>query len=202
MSKPSNRPTRLATLLLACGLVLSALALADAPLSAMAQESAPAKVFSNYSGTGPGPTGVTEERTPQENERLYQSLKGYLMSPYCPGLTIGSCGSGAAEVLRADLREWVDMGYSREDIVHYYASTFGEEFLGRPPFRGSAIVVWVAPIAALLLGFVAVTVWIRRSAPAKDVAQGQSPAASSAGDDGIDPETEARLEAEVRARYS
>jgi cytochrome c-type biogenesis protein CcmH len=138
-------------------------------------------------------------RTQDENDHLYQQLKGYLMSPYCPGLTLGSCGSGAAELLRADLHEWVDAGYTRDEIVRYYASTFGEEFLGRPPFRGSAIVVWVAPIVALLLGLVAVTVFIRRASRGKQAASPDQPVAPRPS---IDPETEARLEAEVKAHYS
>ena len=192
-----HRLLRRTALILASAGAIFALVGAASP--AVAQESAPAKVFSNYSGTGPGPSGPTEVRTQAENDRLYQNLKGYLMSPYCPGLTLGSCGSGAAEVLRADLHEWVDAGHTREDIVRYYAATFGEEFLGRPPFRGSAIVVWVAPIVALLLGLVAVTAWIRRSAPAKTASAADSPPTPTAS---IDPETEARLEAEIKAHYS
>ncbi len=220
MLTPPNHPLRsaaspLAGGILACSL-LSLVLLASVPLgvapfasvpaafaqeAAPAEEPAPARVFSNHSGTGPGPSGATETRSAQENARLYQSLKGFLMSPYCPGLTLGACGSGAAELLRLDLREWVDAGLTRDAIVGYYVGIFGEEFLGRPPFRGSAIVVWVAPIAALLIGLIGIALWLRRAAPSGPGGLVNAPGADPTSAKSIDPETEARLEAEIRARY-
>lgn len=226
MLTPPNRPLRSAASpltggLLACSLLslvlLASVSLGVAPFAsvpaAFAQEAAsaeepapaegvaPAQVFANHSGTGPGPSGATETRSSQENARLYQSLKGFLMSPYCPGLTLGSCGSGAAELLRLDLREWVDAGLTRDAIVSYYVGIFGEEFLGRPPFRGSAIVVWVAPIVALLVGLFGIALWLRRAAPSNPGGLVNAPGADPTDAKSIDPETEARLEAEIRSRY-
>jgi len=202
MPTTHDRPFRSAVILLVGGIFACTL-LGGGLLGASAvgaQESA--QVLSNHSGTGPGPSGPQEARSAKENERLYQSLKGYLMSPYCPGLTLGACGSGAAELLRLDMREWVDAGYTREAIVGYYARTFGEEFLGRPPFRGSAIVVWLAPIAAVLLGLVGIGIWLKRAAPQNATEMVDPGPVRELPSQDIDPETEARLEAEVRARYS
>lgn len=154
----------------------------------------------NISKTGPGPSGELVQRTPAQNERLYQRLKGLYMSPYCPGLTLGSCGSGAAELLRADLREWVFEGHKAKDITAYMIDTFGEEIMGRPPFRGSAILVWLAPIAAVLLGLWMAARWMRRNAP-KTAAAAPQPEEESPPPLPLDPELDARLEAEVRARY-
>ena len=160
---------------------------------------------SNFSKTGPGPTGALVKRSEAESERLYQHLKGLYMSPYCPGLTLGSCGSGGAELLRADLREWVFEGHKEQDITRYMIATFGDEIMGRPPFRGTAILVWVAPIVAVLIGLWLSMGWIRRNSRPKPAPQGDMTAAqgrppSVPADKDMDPELEARIEAEIRAR--
>jgi len=147
----------------------------------------------NLSGTGPGPTGELVHRTQAENERLYQRLKALYMSPYCPGLTLGSCGSGAADLLRADLREWVFEGHKEKDITEYMIATFGEEIMGRPPFRGTAILVWLAPILAVLVGLWAAMRWVRKNVSRKgEMAEDSTP---------MDPQLDAQVEAEVRAHY-
>ena len=155
----------------------------------------------NISGTGPGPQGELVQRTPAQNERLYQKLKSLYMSPYCPGLTLGSCGSSAAELLRADLREWVFEGHKEKDITSYMIALLGEEVMGRPPFRGSAILVWVAPILAVLFGLWAVMRWIRKNAPGPMPGEVAGMKSSGPSHLDIDPERDARLEAEVRAHY-
>ncbi len=157
----------------------------------------------NVSKTGPGPTGALVHRSEAMNERLYQHLKGLYMSPYCPGLTLGSCGSTGAELLRADLREWVFEGHKEEDITRYMIATFGDEIMGRPPFRGTAILVWVAPGLAVLLGLWVAMAWIRRNSRRKLEARVASPrgeAGKPGDEEPPDPQLEARLEAEIRAR--
>ncbi|HKI84609.1 MAG TPA: cytochrome c-type biogenesis protein CcmH [Candidatus Krumholzibacteria bacterium] len=157
----------------------------------------------NVSKTGPGPTGALVQRSEAMNERLYQHLKGLYMSPYCPGLTLGSCGSTGAELLRADLREWVFEGHKEEDINRYMIATFGDEIMGRPPFRGTAILVWVAPGLAVLLGLWLAMAWIRRNSRRKlesRTAAASGDGASPAAEDESDPQLAARVEAEIRAR--
>jgi cytochrome c-type biogenesis protein CcmH/NrfF len=179
-------------------LLVAAVALPAAAQEVGSADPAPQHQHRNISGTGPGPQGPLVERSEAESEKLYQSLKGFLMSPYCPGLTLGSCGSGAAELLRADMREWVFEGHTREDIVDYYVATFGEEFLGRPPFRGTAILVWVAPIIALLVGLWAAMRWIRKNSGREKVNAAPQPVHEPEVLD--DAELDARLEAEIKAR--
>jgi cytochrome c-type biogenesis protein CcmH/NrfF len=157
----------------------------------------------NVSKTGPGPTGALVERSEAMNERLYQHLKGLYMSPYCPGLTLGSCGSTGAELLRADLREWVFEGHKEEDINRYMIATFGDEIMGRPPFRGTAILVWVAPVLAVLVGLWLAMGWIRRNSRRKlqtQSAVGSEDAGKPASPEAPNPQLEERIEAEIRAR--
>jgi cytochrome c-type biogenesis protein CcmH len=155
----------------------------------------------NVSKTGQGPQGTLVERSEVESERLYMRLKGFYMSPYCPGLTLGSCGSGAADLLRTDLRSWVVEGHTEEDITTYMIATFGDEVLGAPAFKGGAIVVWVAPILALLLGLILLVAFLKRnSAPAAPASAAEPAAAPVAEEFKLSDALDQRLEAEVQAR--
>lgn len=163
----------------------------------------PAHHHMNVSKTGPGPTGKLVQRSEAASEHLYQHLKGLYMSPYCPGLTLGSCGSSGAELLRADLREWVFEGHTEKDITSYMVATFGDEIMGRPPFHGTAILVWAAPVVAVLLGLWLAMRWIRRNSRRKQQTSATaSPveAPHAEADQDLDSQLGARVEAEIRAR--
>ncbi len=196
-----------------CALLLVLALLWCLPLSAVAQSTVatqtppadqpPAHHHMNVSKTGPGPTGRLVQRSEAASEHLYQHLKGLYMSPYCPGLTLGSCGSSGAELLRADLREWVFEGHTEKDISSYMVATFGDEIMGSPPFHGTAILVWVAPLAAILLGLWWAMGWIRRNSRRKLQARAAaSPveAPHAEADKDLDSQLGARVEAEIRAR--
>jgi cytochrome c-type biogenesis protein CcmH/NrfF len=170
----------------------------SAPTTTAADASPTGHHHSNFSKTGPGPQGKLVQRSPAMSERLYQHLKGLYMSPYCPGLTLGSCGSEGARLLREDLREWVFEGHTKADITSYMIATFGDEIMGRPPLHGSSLLVWVAPVLVLLFGLAWSIRWIRRNSrrwgKTVETLHEAEPVAE------VDPELEARLEAEVRAR--
>ena len=207
------RPT--AMILVAATTLVGLVLLAPVP-SLLAQAEQAGHDHPSYSDTGPGPTGELVQRTPAQSARLYQKLKGKYMSPYCPGITLGSCGSGHAELLRQDLKYWIDEGHTEADITAYLVEIFGDEIMGSPPFRGGAILVWVFPIAIVLIGGWLVARYLMRqtvkAAPAGNVVEAdfdidvEGSSASRTGDEpdlgiGLDPELDARLEDEIRAHY-
>ena len=87
-----------------------------------------------------------------------------LMSPYCPGLSLYSCRSGNADILRNNIRERLAAGETREEIVESLVAEFGENILGAPPNKGFARAAWLGPIAMSLVGILIVVVALRRYA--------------------------------------
>jgi cytochrome c-type biogenesis protein CcmH len=75
-----------------------------------------------------------------------------LMCPVCAGQTVADSGSQLAEQMRAEIRQRLQAGQTRDEIVAYFIGQFGEGVLARPPARGTGLVLWLSLPVALLLG--------------------------------------------------
>lgn len=122
-----------------------------------------------------------------DQERSARRIFSEFFSPFCPGRTIEDCPSSKAGELRAQIRERLSSGSSREDIENYLVSVYGESLLAMPRASGFGQAAWLGPILFGLFGLGLVVLWLRR---AKSL--GDSPAAAK-----IDPELQARIEREI-----
>jgi cytochrome c-type biogenesis protein CcmH len=106
-----------------------------------------------------------QEKSPYDSDVLREARKIYnqIMSPYCPGQTLSNCGSGSAEVLRAEIRDRLAAGESPETIMASLVEEFGEDVLAEPPKSGFASLVWLGPIVLLLAGSVVIVAYLRRN---------------------------------------
>jgi cytochrome c-type biogenesis protein CcmH/NrfF len=103
-------------------------------------------------GSGGSPSDEAFER----HRRAHQ-LSMQLMSPYCPGRTLANCPSPNADVVREEIRRYMDLGLSDAEIAARVKRDFG---VGAP-VPGSPI-GWTIPIAALVLGAVGLAALIVR----------------------------------------
>ena len=112
----------------------------------------------------------------------------------CQGETVADSNAQLSVQMRAIIREKLEAGETREQILDYFVARYGESILATPPRRGFALGVWVAPIVALLAGLTIIGVvlrgWRRGVATATPAAQ-PAPAASQPSGD------EERLEREL-----
>jgi cytochrome c-type biogenesis protein CcmH/NrfF len=86
---------------------------------------------------------------------------GTVMSPFCPGLTLATCPSAAAETLRASVRARLAAGESPDSITESLVAAFGEEVRGAPRARGLGLALWVLPMLALGGGGIGLVWWLR-----------------------------------------
>ncbi len=111
----------------------------------------------------------------------------------CQGETVADSNAQLSVQMRAIIREKLEAGESREQILDYFVARYGESILVTPSRRGFALGVWLAPVVALLAGLAIVGVvlrgWRRGVATAIPVAQ-PPPAPRLSGD-------EERLEREL-----
>ena len=91
------------------------------------------------------------------------SVAKEIMSPYCDGVTLHDCASGAAQELRAQILEWAQAGWTKERIIDHLTSDdqWGEVIRAAPPSEGAGLLAWVLPGLAVAVGLVAVAFLIR-----------------------------------------
>ena len=95
-------------------------------------------------------------------ETRYRALIGELRCTVCQNEPLESSNAPLA----ADLREMVYVqimdGRSDFEIRQYMRDRYGDFVLYNPPLAGHTLILWVGPIALLLIGLVTGAVMIRR----------------------------------------
>jgi cytochrome c-type biogenesis protein CcmH len=85
-------------------------------------------------------------------EARVQALGKLLRCPMCQGLSIADSGSSAARAQMDRVRELVAEGKTDDEIRAYFVARYGEWALLEPSAQGLNWLVWLGPLALLLLG--------------------------------------------------
>ncbi len=85
-----------------------------------------------------------------------------VMSPFCPGLTLGDCPSPQAFELRGEITRRLQAGESRQAIVDGLVATYGPGILSDPSGTPIGRVIWGVPILLSLVAAGALALFLRR----------------------------------------
>jgi cytochrome c-type biogenesis protein CcmH len=88
----------------------------------------------------------------EELFRRTNRVSGLLRCPVCQGLSVADSPSEMAVNMKAQVKELLGRGYTEKQILQYFELSYGQFVLLEPKFEGMSSLVWVIPIAALLLG--------------------------------------------------
>lgn len=66
-------------------------------------------------------------------------------------MVVDVCDCDTANQIRAKITEFMDQGQSKDQIVAYFVSQYGEKMLSSPPKKGFNLVAWVVPFAAVIV---------------------------------------------------
>jgi cytochrome c-type biogenesis protein CcmH len=94
-------------------------------------------------------------------EARVQALGKLLRCPMCQGLSIADSGSSAARAQMDRVRELVSEGKTDDEIRTYFVARYGEWALLEPSARGLNWLVWLGPLALLLVGAWAISRIVR-----------------------------------------
>jgi cytochrome c-type biogenesis protein CcmH len=120
-------------------------------------------------------------------EARVQTLGKQLRCPMCQGLSIADSGSSAARAQMDRVRELVAEGKTDEEIRSYFVARYGEWALLEPPAQGMNWLVWLGPLALLLVGaWVVARLLSRRPAPGAPAAEPPAAPAGGSGDPYLD----------------
>jgi cytochrome c-type biogenesis protein CcmH len=140
-----GRPSPLAVALLVLGGFL-------VPVAAMA-EAAPLKVPDAQQFVG-APRG--QRVSGDDLDRRTAEVAALLRCPVCQGLSVGDSPSEMARSMKLQVHDMLAQGYTQQQILDYFEVSYGQFVLLEPKRVGVNWLVWVAPIAALLLGAVVI----------------------------------------------
>ena len=92
----------------------------------------------------------------------YEALTHQFRCMQCQNNTIADSPVGLASDLRRDVKELLIAGKTDDEIRAYMVQRYGNVILFTPPFKGSAIWVWLTPLAGLIGGIAVAIVIVRR----------------------------------------
>ena len=97
------------------------------------------------------PAAVHGQDEPVSDDEVNAVAKD-VYCPVCESTPLDVCPTQACADWRELIRTKLAAGESRQDVLDYFARQYGDGVLADPPRRGvSLIVLWVVPIAGILL---------------------------------------------------
>ena len=118
------------------------------------------------------------------SEDVVHAVAAQLRCVVCQNLSVADSPSEMASQMRAIIRERLAAGESPAEVQRYFVDRYGEWILLSPPRRGFNLLVWLLPLAAVLVGPTLVPGWADdtpRSAEAKTSSVGRDDSAKAAG---------------------
>ena len=118
---------------------------------------APGILFSGGVAAQSGETGVSyDEAKAQEIDRM-------LMCPVCPAQTIDQTEVPLAKQMRAQVRELLASGSTREEVLAWFSAPerYGPSVLAEPPRSGIYLIAWIVPGVVVVAGLVGVLLTLR-----------------------------------------
>ena len=87
---------------------------------------------------------------PVSQKRLVD-LSAQLRCLVCQNQSIAESNAELAVDLRNQINEQIKLGRSDKEIVDFMVTRYGDFVLYRPPFKATTALLWIGPIALLLL---------------------------------------------------
>lgn len=91
-----------------------------------------------------------------------EELTGIMRCPVCQGLSIADSPTMIAQAMKEEVRQFLADGYTEDQILRYFEMSYGEFIRLEPKAKGFNLLVWIAPLAALILGLILVVSRLRK----------------------------------------
>lgn len=104
--------------------------------------------------------------TGDELERVTEEVAGIMRCPVCQGLSIADSPTPLAQAMKSEVRQMLAAGYSPEQVLIYFEQSYGEFIRLAPKAKGFNLLVWVAPLGALLGGLALIVYRLRAASAA------------------------------------
>jgi cytochrome c-type biogenesis protein CcmH len=100
------------------------------------------------------------------NEDALQQKAGeindLIMCPLCAGQTIAQSSNETSRQMRDLVIKKLRQGESKEEILQYFESRYGERILATPNKEGFNLMLWILPFVSVTLAAIVISFLIRR----------------------------------------
>ncbi len=123
------------------------------------QKAALISVLMAVLAAGPGflPSAPAEPALAAEvDQNLQREIEENLICQDGCGMILSACENQTAEYMRKIIVDRLAKGQSKDEIMGYFVSIYGDKVLAAPPAEGFNITAWVTPFVAILGGGLAV----------------------------------------------
>jgi len=104
------------------------------------------------------------------DEQRFRELLVLLRCPKCQNQAISDSDAPIAKDMREQVAAMVRAGHSNAEIVDYFVQRYGDFVSYRPPVTPQTLILWLAPLLAILGGGLLVLIQILRG---RKVARGE-----------------------------
>jgi cytochrome c-type biogenesis protein CcmH len=105
-------------------------------------------------------TAVLVFTAPSDQDRVAR-IGASIMCPVCQGEAIASSPAQMARDMMALVEDRVASGASDSEVIDELISSYSGALLLDPPMEGPTLILWLAPLAALIAGLVVIAWWRR-----------------------------------------
>lgn len=95
-------------------------------------------------------------------------ISSLLMCPVCQGQSVSESNSNLANDMRQIIRKQLQEGKSKEEILAYFVSSYGESILASPPAKGVNWVLWILPGLAIIFGGLGIGLFLYKTRTGKE----------------------------------
>ena len=95
-------------------------------------------------------------------QKTAREIYGLIMCPLCAGQTIAQSSNETSSQMRDLVLKKLRQGQSKEEILQYFESRYGERILAKPNKKGFNLILWVFPFVLVALAAILIYFLIRR----------------------------------------
>jgi len=110
----------------------------------------------------PSAAAIAHDQAGDAIERSADELYDQIMCPICPGQTIAQSTSESSRQMRDLVLKKLRQGETREQVLAYFASRYGERILAKPNKKGLNLMLWLLPFVLFVFAAILIQMLIRR----------------------------------------
>lgn len=95
--------------------------------------------------------------------KLYKEIAGQLRCPSCQGMSVLESDANFSVQIKDEVKRQLLQKKEKNEILRFFSERYGIWILRQPPMHGYHLIIWLLPVAFLLLGGGAIIWFFGRS---------------------------------------